>query len=111
MSSSKHMLETYATICLITRGLWSVGECYRIELAPFSQRTDRRFLLEIVPLLEYVPAGQQALEAGISSSPAEHLPHLVKVFRLDLPGEVQREGLAEIELLLVRYLQVLLIIF
>ena len=83
----------------------SVGEYYRIELAPFSQRSFRRFLLEIVPLLEHLPSGQQVLEIGISASPAEHSPHLVEISWQDLAGEVQRERLPEIELPLIRYLE------
>jgi hypothetical protein len=43
------------------RGL-SVGERDRVEFAAFSESLHRRFLLEIVPLLEYVAADQQRLK-------------------------------------------------
>jgi hypothetical protein len=54
------------------------------------QRPFRRLLLEIVPLLERAPLGQQVLEIGISASPAEYSPHLVEIFRQNLEGEIQR---------------------
>ena len=42
---------------------------------------------------------------------AKQAPHFVEIFRQDLAGKIQCKWLAEIELSLVRYLQVLLAIF
>jgi hypothetical protein len=76
----------------------SVGEHYRIELAPFSQRALRRFLLEIVPLFERAPSYQQLPEASVGAAPAEHVADVVKVSRQDLTDEIHHQRYAEIEL-------------
>src|SRR5258708_19346891 len=88
----------------------SVGEHYRIELAPFPQRAFRRLLLEIVPLLERARSYQQLLETPIGAAPAEHVADVVKVSRQELTDEIHHERYAEIELSLAGQLDVFVLI-
>jgi hypothetical protein len=88
----------------------SVGEHYRIELAPFSQRAFRRLLLEIVPLSERAPSYQQLLEAPVGAAPAEYVADVVKVSRQELTDEIHHQRYAEIELSLAGQLDVFVLI-
>ena len=59
-----------------------------------------------MPLIQRAPVDQKILEPGIGAPFLEHLSNLLVVVRQELAGKVQHERLAEIELLLARYLDV-----
>jgi hypothetical protein len=62
-------------------GAKSVGEVYRIELAPFAQGSFRRLRTEIVPAIKGVSSRQQGLEFLISAALAEYVPNFIEVVK------------------------------
>jgi len=53
---------------------------------------------------------QQILESGVSTPAAEKLPNVVEVVGQEFTGEVQREGLPQIEIFPVWYLEEFLVV-
>ncbi len=84
-----------------------VGELDRIELAPGPQRSFFRLCFEGIPLIERASPHEQFLEPTVSALFAKKLSDVVKIIGQEFASEVQSEGLAEIELSLVWYLEVL----
>src|SRR5215469_696940 len=76
----------------------SVGYSYRIEFAPFPQRSFGRFRFEIVPAINHVPSRQQGSEFRVRASPVKYVSNLIKIIRKEFARKVQRQRLTETEL-------------
>jgi hypothetical protein len=81
-------------------GIESAGDFDRIELAQFVQGSFRGSRFEIVPAIEGVSSDQQGAKLLIGATLAEHVSVLIEVIRQNFAREIQRQRLAETELLL-----------
>jgi hypothetical protein len=88
----------------------SAGDFYRIELAPFAQRTFRGFRFEIMPAIKRGSSYQQGSKFLVGAFLAEDVSDLIEVVWQKLACKVQHQRLAEIELASVGDRDVVLII-
>src|SRR6202022_3779722 len=88
----------------------SVGDFYRIGLAPFAQRLFRGFRFEIVPPIKGASSYQQRSKFWVGASLAEYVSDLIEVVWQKFACKVQRQRLAETELSFVGDRDVFLVI-